>query len=448
MLQAANMDIFVHGVQTDNEAQLSNFLKGPLSEFGIHRFDLHKPHSKPFAFLTILDTAKAQQFLEKYGSYPRVHARTPLIFEGVRLSLSSSKNLPDNTILRCLALPVAKQRKMSAEKASSGSDRTFAVASMSCGVWDYVDNQLVFVRHFNDPRGGGVQFKAHQAIITLQHGESASSIVLFRYFDVEHAITGTSRNAITGERLYTATFTLKFAPRCYQSGGSGSNDIAVLLARMRVKSQRNNYRRVCGINTAHQRVLATCFVYQIQLSSHRDVSQIHTTLAHCRTLRKSVLDRLITIDLPQEPLRHGFDKLEAKLATGVRDMPFPVRFQLLRLAINGVMSPWRVLDLVPHVEKMLENNNSDAIAEAVRRLGKELAPAGPLTKSQSFSIDQMELSLTTYASDHLAASSAYQIAKKYAHIKLVHKLEVTPAGYVERSIYPSIPRYLVLRVRN
>ncbi|KEQ62655.1 uncharacterized protein M437DRAFT_65921 [Aureobasidium melanogenum CBS 110374] len=139
-------------------------------------------------------------------------------------------------------------------------------AHVRCGVWSFINGELVFVPHFVDPRRGRVLFGHRQLALLYEDSNSLDSGSAYRininYFDIGTATTG-------GYKCPTVTFALHISPTLYSKP---SGELAAALASLSIvnglKLPPLKKMRVTSINQAHSDVVGTCFVYQIQLA-HR-----------------------------------------------------------------------------------------------------------------------------------------------------------------------------------
>lgn len=142
--------------------------------------------------------------------------------------------------------------------------------------------------------------------------------------------------------------------------------------------------------------------------------------------------------LPPERLDRSFIRLNYKLETDFRNgnLPFTVLYQIDRLARNGVLSPLKVLDLLPKISRLYTLHGRDATLSALRRFYRDVPPAAPDIESSQLSKQSLETMLKDYVENYdkyqCNPENPYQLVKQHTHINLIHKVIVTPAGtYLE-----------------
>ena len=440
------MDIFVRGVPVNcSQKQIKKFFRQPLAEFGIEDFHADKFRGKPLANLTVLDVDGAQRFLAQYGVPPNarqsVRPKKALTWDGRFVLCSKSRNEPDDYSVKALALE-ASQRAAQAQRAdndrakNSQSKKTtrFAIQGVSCGVWDYRDTELVFVRHFLDPRQGTVSFGINGAVIMLGGTGTTQCRINVNFHDCRNIVLGSYEDP-------SVTLTLPCPPKFYEVG---SVDVlaealmSITLGPVAAIHKSADKTRTTSINDKHtEKIVGTCFVYQIRLSDSQNLSSVRTLLGRGKKMPPTIPKSTSSMK-PSEPLHDSFVRLEHDLADTQRYgyLPFSLRYQLYRLARNGVLPPLRVQQLLQTIYIVFQDYGTDATLSAVRRFYRQVPFAGPETVASELTLRTLKELLVTLAEDYIhykhSPENAYQIVKRHAHINLVHKVVVTPAAiYLE-----------------
>lgn len=440
------MDIFIRDVPVNcSHKQIKKLFCKPLAEFGIHHFHVDKFRGKPLANLTVLDVTSAQRFLAQYGvpaNAPRsVRAQKILLWDGKIITCSKSRNEPDDYSVKALAHEAsqrAAQAQRTADDNKTNSQNTnatrFAIQGVSCGVWDYRDTELVFTKHFHEPRQGIVSFGIYGAVLLLGGTGTTQRRININFHDCRNIVLGNYENP-------SISFTLQCPPKFYMVGGPDMLAEALMLATLgsvvtpRIKSHQT---RVTGINDKHtEKVAGTCFVYRILLSNSGTLSSVRSLLSRGKKMPPTIPTNTSTI-VPLEPLQDSFVRLEHDLADTQRYgyLPFSLRYQLYRLARNGVLHPLKVRQLLPKIHTIFQQYDTDAALSAVRRFYYRVPFAGPETVASELRLHTLQEQLVTLAKDYshykYDPENAYQIVKRHKHINLVHKVVVTPAGvYLE-----------------
>ena len=440
------MDIFVRDVPVNcSQKQIKKFFRRPLAAFGIEDFHADKFRDKPLANLTVLDVESAERFLGQYGvpaNAPRhVRARTSLLWDGKIIMCSKSRNEPDDYSVKALAHE-ASQRAAQAQCADNDRNKNsqnkkttrFVIQGVSCGAWDYRDTELVFVRHFLDPRQGTASFGVHGAVILLGGTGTTQCRININFHDCRNIVLGSYEDP-------SVTFTLQCPPKFYEVGGVdvlAEALMSITLGPAAVTTKKADKTRSTGINDRHtEKIAGTCFVYRIRLSDSGVLSSVRTLLSRGKKMPPTIPTSTSTIP-PPKPLHDSFVRLEHDLVDTQRygHLPFGIRFQLYRLARNGVLPPLKVQQLLQTIYIIFQDYGTDATLSAVRRFYRRVPFAGPETIASELTLYTLEEHLVTLADDYnhykYSPENAYEIAKRHTHINLVHKVVVTPAAmYLE-----------------
>jgi hypothetical protein len=179
---------------------------------------------------------------------------------------------------------------------------------------------------------------------------------------------------------------------------------------------RQYKKRITSINNAHADIVSTCFVYQIQLANHRQLSDVFHVLKQNRHIAAAERNHPTpTID-PAVSITSSFTSLDAAL--GKSFWPFDVKFQLLRLARNGVISPDQVLDTLPTISLLMANHDVPAIVESLRRLYHSLPPIGPHSVPDDYSVKTITHDLLDHAVKYNDSRSQnpYELLNRHDHI--------------------------------
>ncbi|KAH0391708.1 RNA-directed RNA polymerase, partial [Aureobasidium melanogenum] len=260
------MEVFINRIPPHcTERQLKRYMTSPLAEFGINDFVCEKLGNKAYAKLIFLDTDKGKRFISKYGKSDG--QRRPLIqlnMNGHYINCAVSKNQPNEYFLRSLksraAQSVASSQIGSASRHDANS--SFEFSHLRCGVWSFINNELVFVPHFIDSRRGRVLFGHRQLALLYEDRNSLESNSAYRvnikYFDVDTATTGDYKRP-------TVTFTLHVPPVFYSKPSIDLTTVFANLSFLGVNGLKlpplKNKKRITSINQAHSDVVGTCFVY-------------------------------------------------------------------------------------------------------------------------------------------------------------------------------------------
>lgn len=115
-------------------------------------------------------------------------------------------------------------------------------------------------------------------------------------------------------------------------------------------------------------------------------------------------------------------------------MPFQIRFQIERLARNGVLCPEIVIALLPMILEEHTTKGTDAVAYALGRMSTQIPSPGPDVQSADMDMSALQEMLSEYARsyDFHSSDNPFELSKRYQHINLIHKIVITPTGtYLE-----------------
>ncbi|CAK4030745.1 RNA-dependent RNA polymerase 1 [Lecanosticta acicola] len=436
------MDIFVRNIPPHMTIkELNYFFTGPLKDCGIDIFYAEKHRDKPTATITVLDVNCGQVFLNQYGLPPnaprhikplrRLHYADKLII------CQKSNHEPSDFSLKSLHYEATQRAKaVVANTAPQHQNRNkqlnrFDVRELQCGMWDYEGSRLAFTSHFTDNRSGKVIFGRKEAIVLIGPPGANQSRIDINYQDCFDINLGTYEEP-------SVTFNLGTAPRMYEI--SAQETLAAAMAALTMgsrKAQAPKKLRLSAINDFHARVAGTCFVYRVTLQDNRVLANIKALLRNAKT---SVLSYKTHFRYPLEPLENSFTRLATELTTQSAGRfgrkPFKLRYQVERLAKNGLLSPQKVMLLLPAISKLYDAYKLDATVAALRRFARDVKaePPGPSTQAHEYSLESLKALLEEYAIsyDTSAPENPYELAKRHKHINLVHKVVVTPCGtYLE-----------------
>jgi hypothetical protein len=114
-------------------------------------------------------------------------------------------------------------------------------------------------------------------------------------------------------------------------------------------------------------------------------------------------------------------------------LPFPVKFQAMKLALNGHLSPPAVINLADILVNAITKGHSTVhCAEALRQFDRDLPWPGPQTPTKDLDPEVMRGLLQKLISNDLENRSIYRAVRSNNTLALIHHVRVTPAGlYLE-----------------
>lgn len=442
------MEVFVRQLPIHtSEKEIKHFFRPYLAEFNITTYDVSKFSGKPLANITILDATNGHRFLQKYGR----NGQPILRMNGMPIRCQLSNRIPTDTDLRTLELEASRQREkqknqsqqhhsaLSLGGATKGAVTTFNISSLSCGAWTYTNDRLTYQPHFNDVRLGKIVFGMRQAVILLHPNGTSADRIDVNYYNIDSVLTGDHKSP-------TVTFTLYFAPKFYRQDDENAKPVDPLMDMMarlgfngqmapRQQQQQPKRLRLPSIDDTHKLAAGICFVYQVCLADWHQLASVHKLVSHRRHIESAMLFSTPS-RMPGTSLQDSMTRLNYELTTREKSgsLPFGIRFQCLRLAQNGKLLPDQTRAVLPCVNRLYRQFGETPTVEAVRRLYNHLVPVGPHTEASEFSQPTLVRLLEDFAESYtrFGAEDAYGLANRHAHIVLIHRLTVTPAGvYLE-----------------
>ncbi|TKA27987.1 hypothetical protein B0A50_04053 [Salinomyces thailandicus] len=435
------MDIFVRNVPLQaTKKQLERHFTAPLGQCGVTCFHAEKFRDKPLAILTVLDVDGGARFLEEFGvpqgSFNNVRAKRQLSWNGKFLTCSRSRNDPTVHSVRSLALEAsqqaAKATAVSASKSTQGTRVTkFSISRIRCGVWEYVGKQLSFQTHYSRDVPGTITFGQKEAIVLLGPREGDQTRLDLKYYDCESILIGSHGDS-------NVSFTLRFAPKFYEVAALdilSAQMTAMALGRDAGRRKGVKKRRLLSLDSDHAKIASTCFVYRIQLSDPGMLGNVRSLLRN-DPQKPTTLSFYVSTTFPREPWRRSKERLDIELSDPQRfgKNSFRLRFQLDRLARNGLLPPLLVIKLLPKISRLQQEYGLGATLWALGHFSKLSPYPSPETKAEEVTHKALEQLLEELATSYDPASpqNPYELAKRHAHVSLVHRIVVTPVGtYLE-----------------
>lgn len=386
----------------------------------------NQPRS-PLAKITILDAAAGKRFIADHNAPRQVRGRRRIHWGGRELAIGESRDKPSELALQSLRESsrgaVSTTHEVQQRNAPRANTR-FPGGQLECGRWDYIGGQLTFISHFQDYRNGDITIGRKQAILMLGPSGSDQCRIDINYHDTEDIV-------LEGSSII---LNLRFAPKIFMI--KGEDEMATLMQHLSLGSNKPGRKkkiRVPAMSTLHAAVTGSCWTYRFMLTNSADVSSVRKLLGmNGRMCSIHLFDARRQLPLAGHTLADDFGQLQHQLTMSNKfgSKPFALRFQLDRLARNGYLTPSKVIMLLPVVTRLLEAYSLQSVLTALRHLARELPFAGPHTDHLQLSIDNLDTSLRFYCAkyDEASPTNPYELAKRYAHVNLIHKIIVTPSG--------------------
>ncbi|KAF2211972.1 hypothetical protein CERZMDRAFT_68227 [Cercospora zeae-maydis SCOH1-5] len=439
------MDIYVSRLPVDiTHRELVRLFDSPLKQCGIHHYHIEKFHRKPSANITVLDLNAGEVFLKTFGTNHQGRAKLALCYGRMQLHIAKSRIEPSDFAVRALKLEQTTQLQKPPpplEAAQLKASNEFLCEILQCGNWEYAKDarlrsqaKLIFISHASHNVSAKVIFGRREARIILDVTGTLKHRIDIPYQDCHDIVLGTSDSP-------SVTFTLYTAPKMYELDMFDDTDgLGALLSQMAAANlgnrppQHNNQpgkkHRISSLNPAHARVVGHCFIYRIGLLDRTKLSNIRTIVS--RSGKCTILGLKTATDLPRETMDAAFVRLNHELSDQSRygNRPFQLLFQIDRLARNGYLPPDKVADLLPRISRIHKAHGLHQTIAGLRLFARNLPLLGPEAQAQDFSIGALEKMLEECAAcyDAHAPDNPYELAKRYNHINLIHKVVITPTS--------------------
>lgn len=415
------MEVFITGVpQRETEKNLNSFFKGVLALLRIEDWMCQKPSRKNWAKLIFLNPEDGQRFLSLHGSF-----RSNLVFKGNRLKCSISNRL-DHFALRSLEMDrkARAEQKMAPTKSdrsrSEKDSRTLPCDSISCGLWDYINSELIFKPYLTLREPATMTFKAKFIAFKMQNSQRLD----ISYYSIESV-------AWEGLPSPAIVFTLREAPRSFQSTTQLEDVIDDMDSLLRdcgiTISNGPDRKRLPGLTEAHQKIAGSCLVYRLSLTTRTELDEQMKALGHIRGM-PPLIRRHIDIRRPMKPYNVRFGQLLERLSPTATTLPFPIKFQLQKLAQNGYLSPSRVIALIPEVVSMTFRSDRRVCVNAIRKLFLQIPFAGPDADPEFFKLQTLIQLLRKNEEQSKRDRLYLEEPVGSENVAVIHKASITPAG--------------------
>ncbi|KAI4114603.1 MAG: hypothetical protein LQ345_004646 [Seirophora villosa] len=419
------------------EKQTKQYFRPILARLNIHVFHCQKPRNKGFAKITIADRTLAQKFLDLHGQ-PKPGrdgfnlVKQKLFQHGRPVNCTQSYNPPDDFLLKSLI----RERK---EKLLAGRlgplnpsatrhqplQRVFSGHLVAVGSMDYEGDDLVIVDHYR--LGGACQMRFLRRSVLVEFiTQPADPIrqIEMSYNSIESLLIGSSAHPYL-------TFCLAEAPRCFEKTKPAGDEVLQLLGMLALHSRKNilnapKRRRTTAVDAAHQALVGSCLCYSFRVKPEeiRAITSLQRLPGYPNVVPWHV--EYAT----KLPFTQQMTNLNTALsAERYQEFSFEVKFQLQRLAQNGYLPPYKVLQLMQAMKGTFADADQMMLATALRRFSNQIPYAGPgVDASELSKATLLELLVETH--DHVLREKEYavDIAQQYEHLAAIHKIIVTPAG--------------------
>lgn len=432
------MELYIRNLpEGATDRQIEQFFKPILARLNIDVFDCQKPRSKPFARITVADPALGQKFLDLHGQTKPGRdgfktVKQKLFHHRAPVNCSKSYHDPDEFLLKSLVRK--KNEKILAERrrqpnlpktSKQRRQRTFNCSRIAVGSLDYSGNDLVVVDHYQAQTQGTLSFCRRSLLVELlaNHTHPVTQIEI-PYHSIEAFLIGKSTHTYIN-------LSLAEAPRFFCQTPPPEDDLMRQLERLGLQPRKAHQtsplrRRTTAIDPHHQGLVASCLSYSFRVNP-QDV-QLILALKSLPGFPDIVPWHVGFAD--DHPFATQMTQLNTALsATRYQSFSFEVKFQLQRLAQNGCLPPYKVLQLMQAMKRAFAHADSLALAVALRKIYTQIPYAGPGTEASELSSNALlELLVDNYHQVLRENEYSKDLSRQYEHIASIHKATVTPAG--------------------
>ena len=440
------MEVHVRNVpERSTENALRKFMKKYLDQLSIRCVHCQKPQGKNFATLTFLRKPDAEIFLQHYGQSQSVQNRRPMPFTTSSINLrffgqpiycQKSKRDANPYLIRVLTKEDADRQIKSTYMATTDQPKSpqifpvfFDCSSISCGVWGYDGDNLVFEPQATWRMNGNLKFSERSMMLSSDSGIRID----FRNFGIVD---------ITAEDGPEPSFIFSMyePPHFFQKI---SDPLADLLAQLNIhayqavavrKNGPQRHRLPC-LDEDHKAIAGSCLVYRIVLepdlakqAGGSDISSRMQSLKNTHTIPRMIFRRT-QIQQPQETFAGAFRRLYERLSSIGSGFPFVLAFQIQKLAQDGFLPPTTVIQLLPEIKKMTTRSSMPICVKAIRKLFNQIEFPGPETEANSFHLDAVTKLLRE---NEVQCTREEQVVNGETrtpdNVAIIHRVKVTPTA--------------------
>jgi hypothetical protein len=236
------------------------------------------------------------------------------------------------------------------------------------------------------------------------------------------------------------------APKIYASSQTSTENTFLSFLVKKTQAKRS---RITGLDEDHRGIAGRCFVYRIPLTDRQALVQIKIFLSKC-SAAPPLVPRSVLVIPPSTSFQE--ELLDLEKAVNLQDdqtvLPYPTKFQLIKLAWNAKLSPKIVKQLIP-ITCMLQNKiGRFACHEALRMIYKAIPAPGPHVTAQEFDVDNLFDQLLEFGKSYKQEGSIFDLLKRNPHLKLIYRLRVTPTGIYLEGPEPEVTNRVIRKYED
>ncbi|KAE9375996.1 rna-dependent rna polymeras-like protein [Stipitochalara longipes BDJ] len=430
------MEVFIRDVPEQvTELGLRNLLRPYMNKQGIKTYHCRKQQQRKFAFLIFLHIHEGSKFLLAYGQEkpsrtgPVIPAKIQILSTPIFCVISNKS--PNIHMLNSLAMEEKEEKaKPKPAQAAPRLDvkKEFRTSRVLCGVWEYAGSSLVFVPYFVLEGNGLAKFGSRSLMLKADSGKRIE-------FPFSHTYDITTEN----EPHPSITITLYNAPQFFDSASSNSMDLLVSnTAGLSIDGRKSPQRqRIPALAPNHGLIAGSCYVYRVLLA-HDSLRAPHQVAEYMHSLQKlSGLPPITHQQIDSVSPRKSFATCQKELESMLADVDkfshhWRLKFQIRRLASNGILTPGQILSIVPDIVKILQGSGVDICIAAIRRLPTQIPWAGIETDAKDLDIPSLIRLLKSSEEYALNNDESLNSDGSFGHasdnMAMIHRVMITPAG--------------------
>ena len=306
--------------------------------------------------------------------------------------------------------------------------KDFRTSRISCGVWAYSRSELVFEPYFVLEGNGLAKFGSRSLVVKTDSGKRIE-------FPFAHTYDITTEN----QPHPSITLTILNAPQVFDATPSDLMDLLVSkTAGLSINGGKGpKHQRISALTPNHSLVAGSCYTYRIILA-HDSSRAPHEVAEYMHSLQKlsglpPITHQQINAVSPRRSFATQHKELEAAL-TDVDKFSYywRLKFQVRRLASNGILTPGQILSIVPDIVKSLRRCGVAICIATVRRFQSLIPWAGVEIEATDLDLPallQLLMNAEKYAlsnEEYLNSDGSFEHASE--NMAMIHRVTVTPTG--------------------
>lgn len=419
---------------------LRNHLQPLMKDLSIDTYRCQKPQQKQFGFLVFLDINDGNRFLEKYGETKasRLLSVTPPKIQVLNTPIYCAKShkSPNAHLLQSLEKEKRDHKTrartvVTTEKSGQPIKNQFALGSVSCGIWSYVGDKVVYVPYYHHQEPGGATFGARSLLVKLWCGQR-----------IEFMYTSIYNLSMEDAPHPSITLQLWESPRFYEDEDFGSTESLISrTAKMSINGSRGpKRRRVASLSAEHAPIASICFVFRIMLTQMEDTVDVNGRRvgieAHMRALQRipglpPILHQQFDSQEPRSRLADGIRVFDSLLASSP-DLPWKIKFQIRVLVSDGYLTPSQTIDLLLEFNRLAFRCDVDTSVATIRKFRGQIPYAGPETEAADLESKSLVKMLCDAEVQVRSEQEQYSGTEEYTSARedlaMIHHVKITPTA--------------------